>query len=153
MKKKGFLMLSCIAAVAIATFVGKKTFESKSIDCDALFAQNVEALSKNEESGGAISTCSGSSTWGITFIEEGDFSRWEHDFSRDDESESGYDSEYTMTVEICLADGSGPNTGSNSQYYITKEEKCGSEECVDNCKYDWRRDLEGYVRKIQNKNH
>ena len=29
MKKKGFLMLSYIAAVAIATLVGKKTFESK----------------------------------------------------------------------------------------------------------------------------
>ena len=85
MKKKGFLMLSCIVAVAIATFVGKKTFESKTMDCDALFAQNVEALSKNEESGGAISTCSGSSTWGITFIEEGDFSRWEHAFLRNDE--------------------------------------------------------------------
>ena len=44
MKKKIF-MLSCIAAVAIATFVGKKTFESNAFESDALLVQNVEALS------------------------------------------------------------------------------------------------------------
>ena len=52
MKKKFFLMLPCIAAVAIATFVGKKTFESHAFMRDALFAQNVEALSLPTEKGG-----------------------------------------------------------------------------------------------------
>lgn len=50
MKKKNF-MLSCIAAVAIAIFVGKKTFESKAFESDALFVQNVEALSDGDNSG------------------------------------------------------------------------------------------------------
>lgn len=44
MKKKGFLMLSCIAVVAIATFVGKKTFELKDYVRNPLLVQNVEAL-------------------------------------------------------------------------------------------------------------
>lgn len=153
MKKKVFLMLPCIAAVAIATFISKKSFESKSMGYEVLLAQNVEALSKDEGGGSGVSTCSGSSTWGITSIEEGDFSKWEHDYSRDYESESGYDDEYTVTVEICLAEGNGRNTGSNSQYYITKEEKCGSEECVENCRYDWKRHIEEYARKIQSQNH
>lgn len=47
MKKKGFLMLSCITAVAIATFVGKKTFEKNAFESNAFLAQNVEALSQN----------------------------------------------------------------------------------------------------------
>ena len=48
--KKMFFMLSCIAAVAIATFVGKKTFESNAFESDALFVQNVEALSDGDNS-------------------------------------------------------------------------------------------------------
>ena len=48
MKKKTF-MLSCIAAVAIATFVGKKNIESCVFENDALFAQNVEALSNGAD--------------------------------------------------------------------------------------------------------
>lgn len=50
MKKKGFLMLSCIAAVAIATFVGKKTFESHAYEAHNLLIQNVEALTDASES-------------------------------------------------------------------------------------------------------
>ena len=50
MKKKIF-MLSCTAAVAIATFVGKKTFESKAFASDALLTQNVEALSSGVDGG------------------------------------------------------------------------------------------------------
>ena len=41
MKKKVFLMLSCIAAVAIATFVGKKTFGSHAYETSSLLMQNV----------------------------------------------------------------------------------------------------------------
>lgn len=40
------MMLSCIAAVAIATVVGKKTFESHAYETSNLLMQNVEALSE-----------------------------------------------------------------------------------------------------------
>ena len=49
MKKKIFLMLPCIAAVAIATFVGKKTFESHAYETSSLLMQNVEALAEKGE--------------------------------------------------------------------------------------------------------
>ena len=49
MKKKFFLMLPCIAAVAIATFVGKKTFASNAYETNSLLMQNVEALAKPTE--------------------------------------------------------------------------------------------------------
>ncbi len=41
-------MLSCIAAVAIAAFVGKKTFGSQTSEASNLLMQNVEALADNE---------------------------------------------------------------------------------------------------------
>ena len=44
------MMLSCIAAVAIATVVGKKTYESHAYETSSLLMQNVEALSQNEGS-------------------------------------------------------------------------------------------------------
>ena len=46
MKKKIFL-LPCIAAVAIATFVGAKSFQTNAYESNDLLMQNVEALSKN----------------------------------------------------------------------------------------------------------
>lgn len=48
MRKKIILTLSCIAAVAIATFVCKKIYESNVQQC-SLLMYNVEALS--QESG------------------------------------------------------------------------------------------------------
>lgn len=50
--KKKFMMLSCIAAVAIATIVGKKTFESQAYEAKSLLMQNVEALSTPSDDGG-----------------------------------------------------------------------------------------------------
>ena len=41
-------MLSCIAVVAIATFVGTKTLKSNAHEENSLLAQNVEALSDVE---------------------------------------------------------------------------------------------------------
>jgi hypothetical protein len=46
MKKKGFMMLPCIAAVAIATFIGTKAIKPNVND---LLLQNVEALSNNSD--------------------------------------------------------------------------------------------------------
>ena len=57
MKKKGFLMLSCIAAVAIATFVGKKTFESHAYETSSLMMQNVAALSSNDNASQRYHLC------------------------------------------------------------------------------------------------
>ena len=44
--KKKIIMLPCIAAIAIATVVGKKTFESHANETSSLLMQNVEALSQ-----------------------------------------------------------------------------------------------------------
>lgn len=44
MKKK--FMLPCIAAVAIASFVGIKTLKANESECDSLLMSNVEALCK-----------------------------------------------------------------------------------------------------------
>lgn len=41
-------MLPCIAAVAIAAYVGKKTFNQKAYETNNLLTENVEALSQNE---------------------------------------------------------------------------------------------------------
>lgn len=57
MKKKVFMMLPCIAAVAIVTVIGKKTFESYAYKTNSLLMQNIEALTDNESEG--KSTCEG----------------------------------------------------------------------------------------------
>ena len=49
MKKNFILALPCIAAVAFATFVGKKALEASACDGNSLLMQNVEALTQNEE--------------------------------------------------------------------------------------------------------
>ena len=49
--KKAFFLLPCIAAVAIATFVGAKTFKSNAIESDDLLMANVEALASGDAGG------------------------------------------------------------------------------------------------------
>lgn len=44
-------MLPCLAAVAIATFVGKKAFEAHAFEANSLLMQNVEALTTPERCG------------------------------------------------------------------------------------------------------
>ena len=56
MKKKIFL-LPCIAAVAIATFVGAKSFKTNAYESNELLLANVEAMSKQEITGTLISCC------------------------------------------------------------------------------------------------
>lgn len=51
------MMLSCIAAVAIASFVGKKAFEPHAYEAKDLLLQNVEALTS--ENSVIISRCKG----------------------------------------------------------------------------------------------
>lgn len=51
MKKKKYLMLSSVAAVAIAAFVGKNNLVSNESKCNDLFIENVEAISEGNESG------------------------------------------------------------------------------------------------------
>ena len=52
--KKKFFLLPCIAAVAIATFVGAKTFKSNAEESNDLLMANVEAMSQEEGSGNYI---------------------------------------------------------------------------------------------------
>lgn len=46
--KKKTIMLSCIVAIAIATMVGKKTYESHAPKTGGLLLQNIEALSQGD---------------------------------------------------------------------------------------------------------
>lgn len=50
MKKKVFMMLPCIAAIAIAIVVGKKTYGLHAYETNSLLLENVEALSQNDDS-------------------------------------------------------------------------------------------------------
>ncbi|MBO4783712.1 MAG: hypothetical protein J5521_03065 [Lachnospiraceae bacterium] len=54
-------MLSCIAVIAIATFVGTITFESNTYKNNGLLIQNVEALTEGDadqgDQGSSIYTC------------------------------------------------------------------------------------------------
>lgn len=52
-------MLPCIAAIAIATVVGKKTFESHANETSSLLMQNVEALSSGDNDSNGTSKCEG----------------------------------------------------------------------------------------------
>lgn len=55
------MMLSCIAAVAVATFVGKKTLDSN--ESNGLLAQNVQALSNGEFPDGWAQNFTMSTVW------------------------------------------------------------------------------------------
>ena len=73
-------MLPCIAAVAIATFVGKKTFESYAYETRSLLMQNVEALAgESDESGPEdnLVTCNGA-LWLDTWIKTGKVTTYTH---------------------------------------------------------------------------
>jgi len=48
MGKRKIFMLSCIAAVAIATLVGTKTLQSNAYENNGLLIQNVEALAEGD---------------------------------------------------------------------------------------------------------
>ena len=61
MKKK--FMLPCIAAVAIASFVGIKTLKSNASECNSLLMSNVEALCKKPKEETKPKTCSTKSTY------------------------------------------------------------------------------------------
>jgi len=62
MKKKVFMMLSCITAVAIATFVGTKALKPNVND---LLLQNVEALSQDGDSGMTCDNINGYKSWAL----------------------------------------------------------------------------------------
>ena len=55
--KKIFFALPCIAAVAIATFVGTKVLGSNACEHSGLLMENVEAVSLNEQGTITIHTC------------------------------------------------------------------------------------------------
>jgi hypothetical protein len=49
MKTNVSIMLPCVVVVLLATFIGKKAFNSHSNDVDALLMQNIESLSSPPE--------------------------------------------------------------------------------------------------------
>ncbi len=57
MKKKVLMMLPCIAAVAIATIVGKRTLGSNAYETSSLLMQNVAALSSGGDAPGNYNIC------------------------------------------------------------------------------------------------
>ena len=65
--KKKVMMLSCIAAVAIATFVGTKAFQSNAYE-NGLLNQNVEALSQGDVPTVWIPCAIASSTCYLNFV-------------------------------------------------------------------------------------
>jgi len=116
MKKKAFLTLPCIAAVAIATFVGKKTFESSALEGNGLFLQNVEALSAME--GYDASGCSGLSQYSVVGSTSGEAQARVHKYGSVG-GDDGIDEVYNIEFKQCTAYGYGDKNGSNYTY-ITK---------------------------------
>ena len=79
MKKRNLFMLPCIAAVAIATFVAKKTFETNAFKTNSLLMQNVEALTENEPEilQNELVVCMGPRC-NVSYIKSGKISTIEH---------------------------------------------------------------------------
>ena len=126
-------MLPCIAAVAIATYVGKKTFESHANETSSLLMQNIEALSNPEFGDGGESEsdypCSmGTPRYARVATTSGKIEFVEH-YSDGIDGEKGTDLVYTMSFIGCVADGTGslkgdnfsiPGSRSNSKYQECK---------------------------------
>ena len=131
MKKKIFLMLPCIAAVAIATFVGKKTFESHAYETSSLLMQNVEALSQSggdEGGNGDDSPCSsGFPHFARIANLSGKIEIVRH-YADGDNGNYGIDAVYIKDYAGCIADGSGNLKGGDFSYH-TDERLSSYQEC------------------------
>ena len=123
--KKQIIVLSCVAAVAIATFVGKKAYEFSYGESKTLFKLNIEALTQdeitpciyNDECGGVcayanVGHCKGR-TYCVTHVCDSVDVRMEYSY------------------ESCYANGHGIMQGSNMTYNVLQEEliytKCTGE--------------------------
>lgn len=120
MKKKAFLMLPCIAAVAIATFVGKKTFESSALERNNILLENVEALSQGDDGDYDASDCnSGEPRYSFVKVASGKSQTRTHysgNVGGNDGIDDGIDVIIDMTFIQCIAEGSGTYKGNNYRY-------------------------------------
>ncbi len=116
MKKKVFMMLPCIAAVAIATIVGKRTLGLNANDTSSLLIQNVEALSQggaDDLGGDDDDPCAiGLTHYSRTATTSGKVEVVSHYIDGSNGSK-GIDEVYTISFTGCVADGSGSLKGAN----------------------------------------
>ena len=110
-------MLPCLAAIAIATVVGKKTFESHANETSSLLMQNVEALSNPDNGNDGESDvdypCSmGTPRYARVATTSGKIEFVQHYSDGTDES-NGTDEVYTKSFVGCVADGTGSLKGDN----------------------------------------
>jgi len=115
MKKKFLLMLPCIVAVAIATLVGKKSFESNALKTNSILLENVEALSQDGEYD--ASDCNdGFGKYSFVSAATGKSEMRAH-HSGEIGGKDGVDVIYTVTFKQCTANGTtGIQKGANYTY-------------------------------------
>lgn len=113
MKKQILWILPCIAAIAIVTFLGKKTFEFNMRETNSLLLLNVEALSDGDDAWDSGSNCSfGDPIYGIVYSISGTEHIVMHYMDGID-GKPGTDLAYSQSFYGCVASGNGPYKGSN----------------------------------------
>lgn len=113
MKKKVFIMLPCIAVVAVTMSVVCKTFKLEYCNGSELFAQNVEALSNSDEGGYDSSECnSGVGRWASVEVATGKAQTRVH-YSDGAKGNYGMDEIFDIEYKRCVAYGRGSKKGAN----------------------------------------
>ena len=116
MKKKIFL-LPCIAAVAIATYVGAKSFKTNASESNNLLLANVEALSSeldmNAVDDDDDDPCAmmGQPLYSLVATTSGMVEHVVHFQDGNDDDNLGLDKVYTISFTACIAKGSGSLKG------------------------------------------
>lgn len=120
MKKEVFLMLPCIAAIAIATFVGKKSFVSNLYEGNELLVQNVEALSSSGEDDYDSSVCNtGGEHNAIVEVATGKVQARVH-YNDGINGTYGLDEVFDINYKRCCAYGIGTKKGGNYSWVTGK---------------------------------
>lgn len=134
MKKRNLFMLPCVAAVAIATFVGKKTFESNTNGTNSLLMQNVEALTQNEPEilQNDLVVCMGPRC-NISYIKSGKISTIEHQYDSIDVKTN-----YNISKCCCSSlNGNGDFQGNNTTMEYRSIGSDQNIECVGKANHIW----------------
>lgn len=115
-KKKNWL--PCIAVVAIATYVGAKSFKTNASESNNLLLANVEALSSGSDPGAEDDDdddpCAiGQPRYSLVATTSGMVEYVVHYQDGKDKEDMGIDEVYTISFTGCIADGSGSLKGAN----------------------------------------
>lgn len=116
-KKKNWL--PCIAVVAIATYVGAKSFKTNASESNNLLLANVEALSSGSDPGAEDDDdddpCAmmGQPRYSLVATTSGMVEHVVHFQDGNDDDNLGLDKVYTISFTGCIADGSGSLKGFN----------------------------------------